>query len=116
MPAEKPAWQRELDRLESPAARAWHDALEALRAINAQPVGGVLFGPLRYDGFDHAIAKEIGMAADWIDDFRERFHGRDNQRRRACTRRKRARCVEPGRLTEWNAVFQRGRSLIPQSS
>jgi hypothetical protein len=61
---------------------AWHAALEALRTINRLPAVRELFAA-RHVGFDHAIAKEIEAATDWITAFGEEFHGRDAHRRRA---------------------------------
>src|SRR5699024_8981499 len=50
------------------------EVLEALRTINGLPSVSALFlAP--YSGFDHTIAKEIDRAADWINEFREGFHG-----------------------------------------
>jgi hypothetical protein len=81
-PPEKPAWARELDEMERPDVQAWHSALAALRTINAQRPVPALFAH-QYTRIDHAIAKEIDRAADWINEFREMFHGPDTQRRRA---------------------------------
>jgi CHAD domain-containing protein len=81
-PAEKPAWQRELDEMEREDVQAWHSALAMLRLVNAQRPVPALFAD-RYTRIDYTIAKEIDRAADWINEFRRVFHGPDDQHRRA---------------------------------
>jgi hypothetical protein len=60
-----PAWQQDLLEMESPAAQRWHNALAALREVNALDPVGLLFAE-RYSKVDHAIAAELEKAARWI--------------------------------------------------
>lgn len=75
-----------LDELETPAAKAWSDALRALRIINEQVSVEALLAD-RYTGFDWVFGAELEAAVKWITELHERFNEdeRDEQpeRRRA---------------------------------